>query len=447
MNHHSQFALLILMLGAAGLVHGEDDGAHWIDAGPGCKVFAARAAADLKASWAGACENGYAEGEGKLTWSDGNRYEGQVHGGMADGKGRYDWANGVWYEGNFKEGHRDGIGTQYFGCSGRYQGTFHAGVIDGIGTFYLANGDRYEGDVRNGKMEGVGMLYMAHGNRYEGAFHGGVVEGLGAMYFANGNRYEGDFRSGHQDGFGTLFEANGTSYEGGFKADHPEGQAVVSYASGDRYQGMYVDGHAEGRGIYTKKNGERDVAIFKEGRAGLTVVSRIGPPLYQPCHDFCNASITGCSTVVGTMSAPSPPGGMAPGIDRYGQCAIETNQCVESCRENNPTAGDVHGIIEIGPLQPPGETLSPGDIPASRENKGSTPEASILNGGGGSPEFTMEQAGATAALRANLKRQRRELAELRQQAADRHQTAVAMQSAAASPGKCRPGPAPKSGTN
>jgi hypothetical protein len=258
------------------------------------------------------------------------------------------------------------------------------------------------------------------------------------MYFANGGRYEGDFRSGHQDGLGALFEANGTSYEGGFKANHPEGQAVVSYASGDRYQGMYVDGHADGRGIYTKANGERDVAIFKEHRGELAVVSRIGPALYKPCRDFCDASITGCSTVVGTLSAPSQPG-MPPGIDRYGQCANETNQCVESCREHNPTAGDVHGIIEIGPLQPSGEAPPPGGAPASQENKGSTPEAKILGGNGESPEFTMEQARATAALRASLERQRRELAELKQQVAERRQTAVGMQSATSSSGNCRPG--------
>lgn len=436
--HYSLFALLTLMVGAASLVHGEDDRTHWIDADSGCKVFAAHPAVDLKVSWSGACENGYAEGEGTQIWSNGSRYEGEVHGGIASGKGKYYWANGDWYEGDFKEGHRDGVGTQHFGCAGRYQGTFHAGVIDGIGTFYLANGDRYEGEVRNGKMEGVGTLYMAHGNRYEGAFHGGAVEGLGAMYFSNGNRYAGDFRSGHQDGLGTLFEANGTSYEGEFKADHPQGQAVVSYASGDRYQGVYADGHADGRGIYTKANGERDVAIFKERRGELEVVSRIGPPLYKPCRDFCNASITGCSTVVGTMSAPSQPG-MPPGLDRYAQCANETNQCIESCREQNPSAGDVHGVIEIGPLQPPGEALPPGGAPASRENKGSTPEANTRNGSGESPEFTMEQAGATAALRASLEHQSRELAELKQQVAERRQSAVAMQSATSSSGNCRPG--------
>jgi hypothetical protein len=417
---------VLILVGAASVVRGEEDKTQWIDVGPGCTAFAAHPAANLKASWSGACDHGLAEGEGVLTWSDGNRYEGPVHGGIANGKGRYFWANGAWFEGEFKDGHREGIGTQHFGCSGRYQGTFHAGVIDGTGTFYLANGDRYEGDVRNGKMEGVGMLHLAHGNRYEGAFRDGAVEGLGVMYFANGGRYEGKFRNGQQDGLGTLYEANGTSYEGGFKADHPDGQAVVSYSSGDRYQGRYVDGHADGRGIYTKVNGERDVAIFKERRGELVLVSRIGPPLYKTCRDFCNASIAGCGRVVGTTSPLAPSGQATPGLDRYAQCANETSQCVESCREHNPTTGDIHGIIEIGAIQP-------GD---GTPNK--APEES--NGGGGSPDLTMEQAGATADLRASIERQRRELAQLNRQVVDRSQRAVAMQAAAAAAGKCLPEP-------
>jgi len=419
MNHFSLVVLIALMLGVVNLVHGEDAEVHWIDAGSGCKLFAAHSTADLKVSWSGACENGYAEGKGTEIWSNGSRYEGEVRAGIASGQGKFYWPNGDVYDGDFKDGHRDGVGTQYFGCSGRYQGTFHAGVIDGVGTFYLANGDRYEGDVRNGKMEGAGTLYLAHGNRYEGAFRDGGAEGIGTMYFAGGSRYEGEFRGGHQDGIGTLIEGKGTSYEGEFKADHPDGQAVVTYASGDLYQGMYVDGHADGRGIYTKANGERDVAIFKEHRGDLVLVSRIGPPLYTPCRDYCNANIAGCSTVVGTLSAPSQPGA-APAIDQFAQCANETNQCIESCRSNNPTAGDVHGIVEIGPLQPVGE--APADKDASSEF----------------PEFSTEQARATAAVRARLERQHLELDALKQQVADRRQRAVAMQSTTAYPGKCRP---------
>jgi hypothetical protein len=410
MNHYSLFGWLALMIGAASLAHGEDDPKSWITE----------------------------------RLSNGNRYEGEVHGGVASGKGKYYWANGDSYEGDFKEGHRDGVGTQYFGCSGRYQGTFHAGVIDGIGTFYLANGDRYEGEVRNGKMEGVGTLYLAHGNRYQGAFHDGAVEGLGVMYFANGNRYEGEFRSGRQDGLGTLFEANGTSYEGEFKDDRPEGEAVVSYGSGDRYQGVYVEGHVDGRGIYTKANGERDVAVFQERRGELKLVTRIGEALYKPCRDYCNATIAGCGNVVGTLDALGPPGQTMPGSDRYGECANETSQCVEACREHNPTVGDVHGLIEVETLPPAGDAMAPADaqVPAetqaTQENKGSTSDAKTLQASGGAPDFTMEQARATGALRARLERQRRELSQLEQQVADRDQQAVAMQSATSTTaGKCR----------
>ena len=442
MTSNSLFGWLVLMIGAASLAHGGDDPQSWINTDSGCRVLAVHPVADLKVSWTGACQNGYAEGAGTLTWSNGNRYEGEVRAGVANGKGKYYWVNGDSYEGDFKEGHRDGVGTQYFGCSGRYQGTFHAGVIDGIGTFYLANGDRYEGDVRNGKMDGGGTLYLARGNRYEGAFHDGAVEGLGVMYFANGNRYEGEFRSGHQDGLGTLIEANGTSYEGAFKADRPEGQAVVSYASGDKYQGVYVGGHADGPGIYTKANGERDMAIFKERRGDLEVVSRIGPALYKSCRDFCNTSIAGCGTVVGTQNALSPPGQTMPSLDRYGECANQTSQCVESCRQHNPTAGDVHGIIEVETLQPaddahlPGDAQVPGGVQA-QESHGSTTNAQTQQGGGEALDFTVQQAGATSALRERLERQRRELSELKQQVADRHQKAVAMQSATSSTDRCR----------
>src|ERR1700730_1918058 len=167
---------------------------------------------------------------------------------------------------------------------------------------------------------------------------------------------------------------------------------------------MYVGGHAEGRGIYTKANGERDVASFKAGRGGLALVTRIGPPLYKSCHEYCNANIAGCGTVVGTLTAPSPTGQPSPGLDRYAHCASETSECVESCREHNPTTGDVRGIIEIGPLQPEGEPQSPANPKAPGETKGSSE----------SPDFTMEQAGATAALRASIEAQRRELAELKQ---------------------------------
>lgn len=166
MKHYSLSGWLSLMIGAAGVTHGADDRQSWINTDSGCRVLAEHPVEDGKVSWTGACQNGYAEGAGRLTWSNGdvlegalragraegvvaesgnngNRYEGEVHAGVANGKGKYYWANGDWYEGDFKEGHRDGVGTQHFGCSGRYQGTFHAGVIQGVGTFYLANGDRH----------------------------------------------------------------------------------------------------------------------------------------------------------------------------------------------------------------------------------------------------------------------------------------------------------------
>jgi hypothetical protein len=347
-----------------------------------------------------------------------------VHAGVVTGRGKYYWANGDWYEGEFKDGHRDGMGTQYFGCSGRYQGSFRNGTMDGTGTFYLANGNRYEGDVHNGAMDGIGTFYLAGGNRYEGTVHNGAVDGMGVLYFANGNRYEGEFKGSHQEGLGTLFQINGARFEGDFKADRPDGQALVTYPNGDRYQGVYVDGHVDGRGIYTKANGERDVAFFKEHHGELALVSRIGPAQYEKCQDFCSEGVLACGGIFGTMGAINPPGQTVPGIDRYGQCTAEISQCVTSCKHYNPTV-DAKGIIEIQPLQPPGDPQAP--------------DAKTSQAGNVAPDFGTEQAAATAALQARLAQQQQQLGALRQQVAERHGAVLAMASttAATSAAKCR----------
>jgi hypothetical protein len=438
----SLLAALAPWLIAASIAYSEDL-QSWIVTDSGCKVFAPHPFADLKVSWSGRCSNGFAEGEGTLTWnngdvqqgtlragrlegvltehwSNGNRYEGEVHASLLTGKGKYYWANGDWYEGDFKDGHRDGVGTQYFGCSGRYQGDFHNGMMDGIGTFYLANGDRYEGDVHGGVMDGVGTFYRAHGNRYAGTVHNGAVEGLGVLYFKDGTRYEGEFKGGRQEGLGTLVQSNGARFEGEFKADRLDGQELVTNAGGDRYQGVYADGHADGPGILTKANGERDAAIFKENRGDLVLVSRLSPRHYEECHEYCNGTLVGCDGVVGTMTAVGQPGRPDLSLARASECANEIAQCVDSCKHHNPTVGSVKGVIEFEEYKPDGDAQA---SQAINETK----------------EIVTKQVAATAALEARLEQQHQQLRNLQQLVADHH-PAIAKPSDAAFAAKCRQTP-------
>ncbi len=66
----------------------------------------------LKGIYAGACENGKANGQGKATGTD--AYEGWFVSGYPEGKGMYTWKDGHYYIGQFKKGKLNGNGEMYF---------------------------------------------------------------------------------------------------------------------------------------------------------------------------------------------------------------------------------------------------------------------------------------------------------------------------------------------
>jgi hypothetical protein len=62
----------------------------------------------LKGKYEGDCHNGLAAGKGTATGI--NSYTGQFKNGYPDGKGKYTWSNGNWYDGNWKKGLYEGEG-------------------------------------------------------------------------------------------------------------------------------------------------------------------------------------------------------------------------------------------------------------------------------------------------------------------------------------------------
>jgi hypothetical protein len=367
---------------------------QWISTTSGCMVSASNAMVkDVKVSWSGSCPDGYADGKGTLSWSNGNRYAGEVYVGAISGKGTFYWSNGDWYQGDFKNGRREGIGTQHFVCSGQYHGEFHNGVMDGIG-----------------------VLHMADGNGYEGEFRNGVMQGLGVRTFADGSKYQGEFKHNQQEGLGTLFLANHSRYEGEFKNNRPEGNALVTDANQNLFEGMYIDGHADGRGILTKPNGERDVGVFKDHKGTLKLVSTLGPQLYEPCQTHCSTTITSCGGNAIAGIAPDDPMYQMKLMNASVSCGREMQQCTTMCERHNPTVVELKGIVEVGEVDDPANAPVDKSTQVARTRDAKSSDAKTL-ANKQAVSFADQQAATTAELRAHLVIQHQQLQTLQQQLA------------------------------
>lgn len=67
-------------------------------------------------------------GQGKLTYANGDVYEGQFINGVFNGQGKFVAATGWSYEGSFKAGQPDGQGTLTTKDKKVYKGTFKQGI-------------------------------------------------------------------------------------------------------------------------------------------------------------------------------------------------------------------------------------------------------------------------------------------------------------------------------
>ncbi|MEM7368540.1 MAG: protein kinase [Bacteroidota bacterium] len=106
---------------------------------------------------------GLPNGEGSVTYENGDHYEGSWLNGLKHGKGKMTYANGDVFEGEYQKGFKQGQGT-----------------------FTYANKDRYEGEFKKGKKDGQGVYIYGDGQRFIGTFQNDVIEGPGRYLDAEG---------------------------------------------------------------------------------------------------------------------------------------------------------------------------------------------------------------------------------------------------------------------
>ena len=181
---------------------------------------------------------------GKVTYSDGTVFLGKLDADYRrSGQGRITWPNGDSYEGDFV-----------------------SDKLSGNGVYTFQSGDVYEGEFVEGKKHGKGKYTAFDGSYYEGDFENDLRHGKGKLVTSDGGVYEGDFVKGIKSGYGTYAYPNGDSYEGEFSGDLRPGNGKYVWSNGETYTGEFAAGNMNGYGTYTWPEGRPSyTGYFKNG--------------------------------------------------------------------------------------------------------------------------------------------------------------------------------------
>ena len=209
-----------------------------------------------------------------ILFSDGTKYEGEIHSNKISGEGKYYFPSGAKYSGHLLNGLRDGFG-KYFSPEGvSYEGEWKGGLKEGHGTMKCEN-MTYEGEWIKGNIDGQGKIRWENGNMYEGEFRINHINGYGYMIWHNLlEKYIGKWKDDKQNGNGIhiWFESQGelkemrNRYVGEWKDGKRNGYGVFFYSNGARYEGEWRNNLKTGFGIMIYEDGKRYIGRFEEDR-------------------------------------------------------------------------------------------------------------------------------------------------------------------------------------
>lgn len=118
----------------------------------------------LNGSYVGQCKGGVPDGQGSVSFTNGDRYQGHFADGKIEGQGTWASPEGTSYVGQWHDGKRHGIGTYQWGHGSSYAGDWFYDRRHGNGTLTWPGGDHFEGEFRNNKYF-AGTFYRASGDK------------------------------------------------------------------------------------------------------------------------------------------------------------------------------------------------------------------------------------------------------------------------------------------
>ena len=199
--------------------------------------------------------NDLASDYGTMIYANGDNYKGYMIDGMKTnglhGFSTMKYANGDVYFGNWKNDMREGDGTMTYNNEDKYTGNWENDMREGDGTMTYNNKDKYTGNWANDMREGVGKMTYQSGEIYEGNWHEDTRSKFGKakIKYPNGDQYKGDLVDDLKQGYGEMYYANGDYYAGDWFEDKKSGRGTMKYANEDVYEGDWANDMRQGHGV------------------------------------------------------------------------------------------------------------------------------------------------------------------------------------------------------
>lgn len=260
-------------------------------------------------------------GIGKMTFANGEYFEGEYKNGKRNGKFKHTTPSGIKFVGDFVNDLRNGEGklSQIIDNVEKdiYTGSFKDDMYHGSGLLIEEGGNYHRGLFANNLKHGKGVFYNAtlkksiegewnknilykgftaalkissfngksggnfdstdssNSNTISGVYSGMVTDGRpdtpfgqdATCLYDDGSKYVGGFRAGRRNGFGTFTTPKGDKYVGKYVADKLNGTASwSSEARGERFEGLWENHKPNGRGKYYYIDGATYDGEWKDGK-------------------------------------------------------------------------------------------------------------------------------------------------------------------------------------
>lgn len=196
------------------------------------------------------------DGKGKIIYSTGSVYEGEINIFKRHGKGIYTTSNGCTFNGTWTNDILKGecilsVDNRIIHCN--WSGITHVGKCNII----YESGIIYEGYCSTDYLpNGQGKMTYLDGSVYDGEWVNGLRDGFGELRMANGQIYIGNWEKNKKNNNGTMFYPDNSFYNGNWENDQKNGYGIFQYSNKSYYKGYWNNGVKEGYGFLYMYHGD-----------------------------------------------------------------------------------------------------------------------------------------------------------------------------------------------